>query len=223
MSAVEARARREPAPKSLLLFGSLVVVALWVIAFVVIEGIGNSPDSGEGQALLRYFEEDEISLYAGGTIFFLGSLLFIWWSSVLRSVVADHLGDSWLAGALYGSGIATAVLSMGFVGPQFGAGFAANEDEAQLAPAAAQALWWAGDGFFIATAYAGAFFFIALAIVARRFRLLPIWALVLIGICVLAMVIPGLNWLGVIFGIPIAVLLTGALLRAGPRAAATTV
>jgi hypothetical protein len=217
MSAVEVRARRPLAPKSLLLFGSLVVVALWVVAFVVIEGIGNSPDSGEGQALLRYFQEDEISLYAGGTIFFLGSILFIWWISVLRSFVADYAGESWLAGALYGSGIATAILSMGFVAPQFGAGFAANEDEAQFAPAAAQALWWAGDGFFIATAYAGAFVFISLAIVARRFRLLPVWTLALIGLGVLLMIIPGINWLGVIFGIPISVLLTGVFLREGPR------
>lgn len=199
------------------MFGSMVVVALWVIAFVVIEGLGDSPDSGEGQALIRYFQEDELSLYAGGVLFFHGSILFIWWISMLRSVVADYIGESWVASALYGSGIATAVLSMGFVAPQLGAGFAANDDEAELAAAAAQALWWAGDGFFIATAYAGASLFVALGIVAVRFRLLPIWALALIGIGVLLMIIPGINWLGVIFGIPISVLLTGLFLRHGPR------
>lgn len=217
MSAVGVRARRPLAPRSLLMFGSMVVVALWVIAFVVIEGLGDSPDSGEGQALIRYFQEDELSLYAGGVLFFLGSILFIWWISMLRSVVADYIGESWVASALYGSGIATAVLSMGFVAPQLGAGFAANDDEAELAAAAAQALWWAGDGFFIATAYAGASLFVALGIVAVRFRLLPIWALALIGIGVLLMIIPGINWLGVIFGIPISVLLTGLFLRHGPR------
>jgi hypothetical protein len=60
--------RGESLRRSLLLFGSLAVVALWVIASSVIEGIGNSPDGGEGQALLRYFQEDEISLYAGGIV-----------------------------------------------------------------------------------------------------------------------------------------------------------
>lgn len=219
MSTVEARARKPLAPKSLLLYGSIAAVVLWVLAFVIIEGLGDSPDSGEGQALLRYFEDDEISLYAGGILFYLGSIVFIWWVSMLRNVVTDYIGASWLASALYGSGLAMAILSMGFVAPQFGAAFAANDEAAELSAEAAQALWWAGDGFFIATAYAGAAFFIAVAVVARRFRLLPLWALVLIGLGILLMLIPGINWLGVIFGIPIATLLVGIFLRVGPAAA----
>lgn len=213
MSAVGMRERRPLAPRSVLSIGSIVVVAFWVVAFVVIEGVGDSPDSGEGQALLEYFGEDEISLYVGAFLFIIGSILFIWWVSMLRGVVEAAIGESWFSSALFGSGLAVSILSIGFVAPQLGAAFAANDDEAELSAEAAQALWWAGDGFFIATAYAGASLVIATAVVARRFRLLPMWVLALLAIGVLLMVIPGINWLGVIFGIPISVLLIGLFIR----------
>ena len=223
MSAVGAHERRPLAPRSVLSIVSVVVVVLWVLAFVVIEGLGDSPDSGDGQALLQYFGEDEFSLYAGAFLFIVGSILFIWWTSMLRGVVEAAIGESWFASALYGSGLAVAILSVGFVAPQLGAAFAANDDEAELSAEAAQALWWAGDGFFIATAYAGASLVIATMVVARRLRLLPVWVLAILAIGVLLMVIPGINWLGVIFGIPICVLLIGIFIRSGDRATAEPV
>jgi hypothetical protein len=218
MSAVGVRETSLLAPRRSLGIGGALVVALWLLGILVVEAVGDSPDSGEAQALLRYFGEDEMSIYVGSLLFILGSVLFIWWVSLLRSLVAPRVAGSWLPSALFGSGIAMAVLSIGFVAPQLGAAFAANDDEAQLTPAAAQALWWVGDGSFVATAYAGASLVILTAIVAYRFKLLPVWALALLAVAALLMLIPGINWLGVVFGIPIAVLLIGFFFRSGGEA-----
>ena len=199
----------------------LAAVLGWLLGVLVIEGVGNSPsDNATAANVLQYFQDEETTLYVGGILFFLGSALLIWFGSSLRAAIGERGGGDRIASIVFGSAVATSVLSMSFVAPQFGGAFAANESEAPLAPEAAQALWFAGDGFFVATEFAAASLLAATAVAILATRLLPVWLAWLSLLIAALLVIPPIGWAGLIFGVPLWVLITSVLLwRRGEQAA----
>lgn len=192
-------------------------VVLWLAAIFVIEGLGDTPDEGSPQEAQAYFQNDENSIYVGAVLFFLGAVVLIWWSGALRAAIASEggLGER-LASIVFGAGIATAVLSMALPASQIGGAFAANEADAELSPDAAQALWYAGDGFFVATEFAAALLLVATAIAIFRTRFLPVWLAWLSLVIALVLVIPPIGWAALIFGFPIWIVLTSVLLWRRP-------
>jgi hypothetical protein len=199
----------------------LAAVLGWLLGVLVIEGVGSSPsDNATAANVLQYFEDEEKTLYVGGILFFLGSALLIWFGSSLRSAIGERGGGDRIASIVFGSAVATSVLSMSFVAPQFGGAFAANESEAPLSAEAAQALWFAGDGFFVATEFAAASLLAATAVAIFATRLLPGWLAWLSLLIAAVLVIPPIGWAGLIFGVPLWVLITSVLLwRRGEQAA----
>lgn len=185
----------------------------WLLGVLIVEGVGDTPgDDATAENVLQYFENEEASLYTGGILFFLGSALLIWFGSGLRSAIGEHGGGDRLASIVFGSAVATSVLSMAFVAPQFGGAFAANEATAPLAPEAAQALWFAGDGFFVACEFAAASLLAATAVAIFATRLLPGWLAWASLLVAAILVIPPIGWAGLIIGVPLWVLITSILL-----------
>jgi hypothetical protein len=192
-------------------------IAFWLVAVLVIEGVGDPPGDATPENLLAYFESDEPSIYIGGILFFIGSALLIWWSGALRASIgaAGDVGER-LGVIAFGAGVAIAVLSMATFAPQISAAFTANESDAGLSPDAAQAMWAIGDGFFIAAEIAAALLVATVGIAILRTRLLPVWwawVSFLLGVLLL---IPFIGWAGLIFGFPIWIVVTSVLLFRRP-------
>ncbi len=184
--------------------GALAILA-WLVAVLIVEGSGDTGDESAAD-LLAYFEDQENILYIGGLIFFIGSALMIWFGGVLRSTIAAA-GLDRLASVAFGSAVALAVVSMGVIAPQLGAAFGTGDSDAPLSAEAAQALWWAGDGFFIASGVAAASLAAAVGLASLRSRLLPTWLGWLSLLVALALILPFVGWAAVIFAMPVWVLL----------------
>ena len=196
------------------LTGVLAVLA-WLSAVIVIEGFGDTGgNESTAEELLAYFQNDENSLYIGSVLFFLGSMLIIWFGSIVRGALFDARLDR-LASIAFGSSVAVGVTSMGLLAPQIGGAFGANESEVPLTPEAAQALWYAGDGFFVATEFAAASLLVAVGLAALNSRVLPTWLGWLSLVVAVVLVIPPIGWAGLIFGLPVWILLVSFFLRHG--------
>ncbi len=185
-------------------------VLAWLIAVLIVEGSGDTGDESAAD-LLAYFEDQEEQLYFGGIIFFIGSALLIWFGGVLRTAVAAT-GLDRLASIVQASAVAVAVTSMGVIAPQLGAAFAAGEEDTPLAAEAAQALWFAGDGFFIATGVAAASLTAAVGLATLRGGVLPAWFGWLSLLVAVALVLPFVGWAAVVFVMPAWILIATWLL-----------
>ena len=180
------------------------MVLAWLIGVFAVE----SGDEGRETPaeLLAYFENDEVSIYIGAVCFFAGSAALIWFGGVLRTTIAAT-GLDRLASIVFGAAVAISVLSMSLVAPNVSGAFAANESDSPLTPEAAQALWIAGDGFFVATEFAVALLLVAAAIAALTTRFLPAWLAWLSLLIAVVLVIPPIGWAALIFAFPIWILL----------------
>lgn len=191
------------------LAGALAVLA-WLIAVLIVEGTGDTGDESAAD-LLAYFQDDQASLYTGGLIFFVGSALMIWFGGVLRSVIAAA-GLDRLASIVQGSAVALAVTSMALIAPQLGAAFGAGDSDTPLSEEAAQALWYAGDGFVAASSVAAASLAAAVGLSILRGGILPRWLGWLSLLIGLALIVPFVHWAALFFAFPIWVLLVTWLL-----------
>jgi hypothetical protein len=196
----------------------IAAVVFWVLGVVIVES-GDTPDDAPAAEIVRYFENDEASIYLGVLSLFLGSLFFVWFAGSLRAVVAAAEGGvARLASVVFGFALAKAIFDVSVGVPQMSGAFTANETEAVLTPGAAQALWAAGDGFFVAAAYAAAFFLLATAIAILRWSVLPRWLAWVNVLVAIVLLIPPIGWAALIFAFPLWVLLVSVLLyRQGAR------
>lgn len=194
-------------------YAGIVAVLLWIVAVFVIES-ANSPDEGAAAAeFASYYDAEAGTLLAGGVVWLLGSLFFLWFLGTLRAAVhAAEGGFARLTGIVFAGGLALGLFSMAIPTPDISGASTYYVDEETLEPAAAQAMNSLGDGFFVAAEYAAAFFLVAAGIAALRTRVLPAWlgwiSLVL-GVLTL---IPPIGWAGLIFGLPIWIVLVSVLL-----------
>jgi hypothetical protein len=195
------------------------VVALWLIGIFIVEGVGDSPDDGTPAETLAYFQSEKTSIYVGSILFCIGSLFLIWWSSALRASLVNALGYGVRLGPIvFAAGVATAVFSMALVAPQIAAAFVANEEEAELAPEAAQALWAVGDGFFVMAEFTTALMLAATGIAILLTRFLPTWLAWVSLVFAALLLIPPVAWAVLIVGFPIWILLVSLLLWRRPIA-----
>jgi hypothetical protein len=208
----------------------VVTVVLWVTGILVREGGAGQPaDRATGEQLAAYFEDNRTALLIGAFVFMLGCAFFVWFLGALRTWIHEAEGGlGRLPATVFGLGVLLAAMMIAFLAPQ-ASGALAAEDERPLSGTAAEALWFAGDGFFVGAIAALAVFFLATAVALFRTGALPAWlawATVVLGIA--AMVAP-IGWAVLLLGLPVWVLVTSVLLfmrggRAappGPRAPAT--
>jgi hypothetical protein len=202
-------------------FTGIVAVLFWVLGVVIVESGDTPNDDAAAVEVVRYFEGEEGTLYLGGFAIMLGSLFFVWFAGSVRATVADAEGGVLrIASILFGAAVAKAVFDMAVVAPQISGAFHANEYDAPLEPGAAQALWAAGDGFFVAAEYSAALFLLATAIAILRWSVLPRWLAWINLLIALVLLIPPIGWAALIFAFPLWVLLVSVLLyrRGGPSA-----
>jgi hypothetical protein len=197
-------------------------VILWGAGFFTVESAEHNPDEGTGAEAVIYFQEDAMNIYLGSVLLMGGSLLLIWFVSTLRSRIAGGFASR-LGSVVFGAGLAIAMSAMALPAAQVGGAFLGEEDEEVMEPAAAQALFYATDGFFIAAMYASALLVLATTVAILSGRLaLPRWlgwAGILLGIWLL---IAPIGWLALVFVFPVWLILVAVLLLRAESAPAQT-
>lgn len=191
----------------------IAAVVFWVLGILIVEGAGDTPgDDATAETIAGYFDREEVSIYLGGLALFIGSLILIWFAGSLRAAVASVPTGAGIAPVLFGAFVVKAVFDMAFFAPQIAGAFAANESDAPLTPEAAQALWFAGDGFFIAAEYAAAFALAVTAAAILRTGVLPRWLAWVNLLVVLVLLVPPIGWAALIFAFPLWLILASILL-----------
>jgi hypothetical protein len=194
----------------------VAAVVFWILGIIIIEGFGDTPgDNAPAADIVRYFENEEGSIYLGGLALTIGSLLLIWFAGSLRATIASAEGGvQRLASIVFAAAVAKAIFDIAFIAPQIAGAFGANESTAPLEPGAAQALWFAGDGFFVAAEYTAMLLMVAFVVAVLRFGVLPRWLAWVSLLLAVVLLIPWIGWAGLIFGIPLWVIVVSLLLYA---------
>lgn len=198
----------------------VVAMLLWLIGVFILERGDTPDDDTTALEVVRYFENEEVTIYVAGVLLFLGAILLVWFAGSLRQAIeAAEAGVARLASIAFGATLATAILAMSNYAPEIAGAFAANENDAPLTPGAAQALWAVGDGFFVAAEFTVALLMVATAVATFRYRVFPVWLAWLSLVLALILVIPPIGWAGLIFGFPIWTVIVAVLLylRGAPR------
>jgi hypothetical protein len=176
-------------------------VVFWILG-VILTSSKAKGDKGP-EALASYHQHSD-GILAGGLLWSIGVLLFIWFLGSLRShYLAAEGGAGRLSSLAFGGGIAAAV--MGMLIPVADEVGALNKDDIDASGAAV--LHHFSDAFFLATEYMLPVFFFSSAILALRFGALPKWLgwlSILVGIVLL---IGPIGWAALIFATPIWVLI----------------
>lgn len=197
----------------------VLAVVLVVAGVVVFESADTPGPESAPTEYVSYFDSETGTIFPGTLLFALGILLFVWFAGTLRARLAEREGGVGRVSTIaFGGALGMAALLLAAIGTSISGAFILEEDDAQLAPAAAQALWHVGEGVFLMGWFMGALFLAATAIAALRTRLLPRWlGWVTLGIAVL-LLIPWVGWLAFIFLMPLWILGVSILLwRAGVR------
>jgi hypothetical protein len=194
----------------------VLAVPFWIVSVIL---MSTKAEGDKGPEILTSYQQHSDGILAGGLLWSIGTVLFIWFLGSLRSrYLASEGGDGRLAALAYGGGIAASVLAM--LIPSADAVGALNKDDIDASGAAV--LHHFSDAFFVATEYTLPVFFFASAILALRFGALPKWLgwfSVLIGIVLL---IGPIGWAALIFATPIWILVVSVwLYRQTPAGAPT--
>lgn len=195
----------------------------WFLGIFVSEN-GNELDYGAApEAILERFESSYTQLLLGGSLFLFGTLLFVWFLGAWRAHAAQIEGGNMrLTGTSFGTGIAFAVLLASTWVPQLAASLYVMDNKSKLAPEAAQAMMFAGDGAFVAAEFMLAGFLFAVALLTLRGVGLPRWLGWVTLVMVIVLLIPPIGWAAMIFAFPFWLLATSILLYRGSTPAPAT-
>jgi hypothetical protein len=196
----------------------VVAVVLFVVGFIVFEVVGDTPDGDAGaEQYLSYFREEDGSIWGGSWLFALGIFFFLWFLGSLRAALYRAEGGvGRVASIAYAGGVGGALLLLASLGTQASGAIAADENR-NFSAQAAEALWWAGDGFFVGSTFFLAALFAATAVLTVRTRLFPLWFGIVSAIFALASLIVFISWAVVIFATPLWILFVAVWLATRPR------
>ena len=188
----------------------IAAVVLWSVSLFIVEGVTNPPsENATPEKALAYFRGEETGIFISSFLFALGSLVFLWFVGSLRAaLVAAEGGVARVANIAFAAGVGFALLTLLFaLAPSVGA--FSNET---LGPAAAEALWYVDDLFFVAAQFTAIPLLVATALVAWRTGVLPRWLAALSALVALVLLVPlgGVFALGV--GVPVWTVVTSVLL-----------
>jgi hypothetical protein len=201
------------------LFGGIVAVALFVVAFVAFNVIGDIPDRDTASSadFARYFQEEDGSIWFGSLFGSLAVVAFLFYVGALRGV----LGGSRMSGTILGGGIAIAALMLANIAPGLSGAILVSDRDAPIDPQTATTLLFLGDGFFVGAVYGAAVFVVAAALAGRRAGVFPRWLTWVSLLLGLLLVLPFIGFLGFVFLFPLWIIGTTLLLwsRAATAAA----
>jgi hypothetical protein len=191
----------------------VVAVVFWVIGVLISESGAARPDDERAENILAWYGDNENTIITGELILVLGVLFFIWFLGSLRSrLLAAEDGTGRVTSIAFGSGMLAAlaliIQAAALIQPTFA-------DEGELSGEAAQAMSILSDAMFGVAEVTLIPMLVATAVVMLRHGPLPRWlAWVSLLLALILAIIP-IGWIGVIFGVPLWVLVTSVLLWMG--------
>lgn len=185
-------------------------VALWVAGAVVSWGVtSNIADDASDTRVLAWIHANAGTLIAGGWLWIVGCLLFVWFLGTLRArLVVSEGGAGTFSAIAFAGGVATAVF--GILIPA--GDVAAAIDRSSLSPASAGALHHLSDVFFGGAELAAALLLAAVAVLGLATRVVPRWFAVASAVVAVVLLILPIGWAALLFGVPLWTLTATALL-----------
>jgi hypothetical protein len=199
----------------------IVSVVLFVVSVLVIES-GDTPDAeASGADVAAYYDGALERLAVALVIWGVGTVALVWFLDGLRALISRASDQIGRLAFYFGFGFALFMLASML--PDLGAALASDNLERELEPAAAEAVATLGDGFFIGAEALVFGFLLFAGLAGTRLRVLPAWLGWLSLLLALVALIPPIGWAVVVFGFPVWVLITSAVLwtrKAEPPVAA---
>jgi hypothetical protein len=191
----------------------VVAVAFWIVSVAVLEST-DSPSEDSPAEILAWYQGDSNTILAAGFLFELGSVFFLVFLAVLRHRLWWVEGGTGLLSTLaFAAGVGTALFSMALPAGDMAAALA--EDD--LAPEAAQTFATLDTLFFIGAEFSAAVLVASVGLLALRTRVLPVALAWFSFLLALLLLIPPIGWAGLIFGMPIWILIVAVLLYIKPK------
>ena len=185
-------------------------MVMFVIGVFVIESGDIPGDDATGAEQATYYADSLNTLGLGAGLWGVGIVLLILFLDGLRTQI--NPASAKLGRLAYGYGFGAAIFLLGSIGPDLAAAIGSDGLERPLEPGAAEAAGFLGDGFFVVAELLLVGFFTAVGLAAVRGRTLPAWlGWISFALAVVALILP-IGWAVVVFGLPLWVLLTSALL-----------
>jgi hypothetical protein len=186
----------------------ILAVVLGIIGLLIASADAPDEDAPASE-YLSYYQGETNSIIAGTFIWMLGVLFFIVFLGALRDRlhVAEGGAGRWTAVA-YATGIATAIFLISMQVPDFAGAFGDEDLEGSTGQTFAFLRW----GFFFAAELTGALFLLATSLVLWTTRALPWWFAALGVLIGVLMLIPPIGWAGLVWGLPLWVVLGSVLL-----------
>jgi hypothetical protein len=188
-------------------WSGVIGVALIVIGALIQSSADRPGEDATAQDVLAYFEGDQSAVIGGSFMVAVGLLFILWFLGSLRSRLAWAEGGVMrLATVAFAAGVAMVTLLLAALAPEMAGVFAA-EDEGVLAPAAAQALFEAGEGFFFLAWFPAAVLLAASAVVTLRTGIFPSWLGWAGLVMAVGLLIPWIGWAVFLFLLPLWIIL----------------
>jgi hypothetical protein len=187
----------------------VLAVVLWVVGFLILMSPGMVGQEAPPEQVLAYYQRNGGAVLAGGLIFAFGALSLIWFLGSLR--VALHSAEGGLgriASIAFGGGLAMAVSALFLPASAMGVALSAGT----ISATSADALHRLPNVFFFGVEMFAAVLVGATGVVALRTAALPRWLAWVSLVLALGLLIPPVGWVGILFGLPVWVVLVSVLL-----------
>ncbi len=182
------------------LTGPLAVV-LWIAGIVVTNALSDKiPHHPTDAELLTWIKGNTNTILAGGWLWMLGCVSFVWFAVVVRARLAAAEGGTATYSTLcFGGALAAAAFGMLTSAGDVGAAINKND----ISAATAGTLHNIGNMFFVAAELMLILFFLGAAIVVLRTGALPRWLAYFAILIAVVLVIGPIGWAALIFGTPL--------------------
>lgn len=191
----------------------VLAVALWIIGVLAVGGghvglAGGLPEEGADE-VFAHFEARADSAVAGGWLFMIGSLAFLWFVGALRSrLSAAEGGVGTFSGIAFAGGIVTGAMLLAMPA----GGVVAGLSTKHIGAGEAAALNAVEAVFFIGAELAAIVMLLGAAAAAWNRAVLPGWWAIMSVVLAVWLVIGPIGWIGLLVGLPLWTILTSVLL-----------
>jgi hypothetical protein len=200
-------------PHRLHALAGVLAVALWLGGLGIYLGTTSQPsDSAGDAAILAWAQDHSNAIILGAWIYMIGCLCFVWFAGILRERLALAEDGGTFSSIAFAGALATAVFGLGM--PAGDLAVAISKDD--FSASAAGALHHLTDVFFVGAELSAALMLAAVAAAAWRTGVLPRWWVILGVVVAVALLIGPIGWAALLFGMPVWVLGTSALLVRRP-------
>lgn len=203
-----------------LLLPAVLALVLWAVGLVLMHAVPDKiPAHPTDEQIFAWIKGNTTPILFGGWLWMVGCLAFLWFAALLRARLAEAEGPgSTYTSLAFAGAVATAVFGLLIVGGDVGAAI----DKDSLTASAAFTFHNSGDMFFVGAELMLIPFYLGTAVVALRTRVLPKWWALFSILLAVVLVIGPIGWAALIFGTPVWLLGTGAIVGGSRRAARTT-